>query len=68
MKRVTIREVADRAGVSIGTVSFVLNDTKNQSISEETRQKVLRAAAELHYTPTQLPKPCGAKRAWRWRL
>ena len=63
MKRVTIREVADRAGVSIGTVSFVLNDTKNQSISEETRQKVLRAAAELHYTPNAIAKTLRSKKS-----
>ncbi len=44
---VTIRDVASRAGVSIGTVSRAL---KNQpGLTEETRQQVLRAALELGY-------------------
>lgn len=45
----TIKEVAERAGVSISTVSKVL---KNYStISEDTRQKVLKAVKELNYIP-----------------
>jgi transcriptional regulator with XRE-family HTH domain len=42
---VTIRDVASRAGVSIGTVSRIF---KNQGgLTEETRQEALRAALEL---------------------
>jgi DNA-binding LacI/PurR family transcriptional regulator len=47
----TSSEVAQRAGVSRTTVSFVLNDVRNKGISEETRQKVLEAASELGYQP-----------------
>ena len=47
----TSNEVAQRAGVSRTTVSFVLNDVRNKGISEETRQKVLDAASELGYQP-----------------
>jgi LacI family transcriptional regulator len=43
--------VADRAGVSRTTVSFVLNDVKEANISDETRQRVLTAAEELQYVP-----------------
>lgn len=50
-KRVTGRDVADRAGVSRATVSYVLNDAPGQPISAETRARVLAAAAELGYTP-----------------
>lgn len=45
----TIRDVAQRANVSISTVSRVLNGHK--MISEETRQRVFRAVEELNYTP-----------------
>ena len=45
-------DVAKRAGVSRTTVSFVLNDVPGVKISEETRQRVLRAARELNYYPT----------------
>ncbi|MBQ7888536.1 MAG: LacI family DNA-binding transcriptional regulator [Erysipelotrichaceae bacterium] len=45
----TIKEVAERAGVSISTVSKVLKNYSN--ISEDTRQKVLKAVKELNYIP-----------------
>jgi len=46
------KDVAKRAGVSRTTVSFVLNDVPGVKISEETRQRVLKAARELNYYPT----------------
>ncbi len=49
MATVTIRDVAKKAGVGVGTVSRVLNDSA--SVSEVTRQKVLDAITELQYTP-----------------
>lgn len=50
-RRVTSQQVAKKAGVSRTTVSFVLNDVPGTNISEETRARVLRAAAELGYVP-----------------
>ena len=47
------RDVAERAGVSRTTVSFVLNNTAGAVISEETRVRVLRAARELGYVPNE---------------
>ncbi len=47
--RVTIKDVAKEAGVSIATVSYVLNNTPGQSISDETRKKVLQFANLLGY-------------------
>ena len=46
-------DVARLAGVSPATVSFVLNKTAGQTISDETRQRVLRAVAELGYRPNR---------------
>lgn len=46
---ITIKDVAQRAGVSITTVSYVLNGKGN--ISEATRRAVLAAAEELNYHP-----------------
>jgi LacI family transcriptional regulator len=53
MKRPTQKDVAQRAGVSRSTVSYVLNDQHDLKIpiSPETRQRVLRAIAELGYEP-----------------
>lgn len=53
MKRPTQKDVARRAGVSRSTVSYVLNDQNDLKIpiSDETRQRVLDAIAELGYAP-----------------
>jgi LacI family transcriptional regulator len=45
----SIREVAKRAGVSLGTVSNVLN--RPEIVAEETRQRVLRAIEEIGFVP-----------------
>ena len=45
--RVTIRDVAERAGCSVSTVSRVLNGVGR--IGEETRQRVREAAADLNF-------------------
>ena len=50
-RRVTLREVAQRAGVSPTTASFVLTGREDMRISEEARLRVRRAAAELDYRP-----------------
>jgi DNA-binding LacI/PurR family transcriptional regulator len=46
---VTIHDVAKRAGVGIGTVSSVLNNSR--PVNETTRQKVLAAIAALDFVP-----------------
>ncbi|MEM8862403.1 MAG: LacI family DNA-binding transcriptional regulator [Chloroflexota bacterium] len=48
---VTIKDVAKRAGVGIGTVSRVLNG--GNSVRESTREKVEEAIKALEYTPNQ---------------
>lgn len=49
MAAATIRDVALRAGVGVGTVSRVLNDSS--SVSRETRSRVLAAITELNFSP-----------------
>lgn len=49
--RVTIKDVAEAAGVGVATVSRVLS---GGSASPETREKVLAAAARLDYRPSAL--------------
>lgn len=51
-RRVTAKDVAAEAGVSQSTVSYVLNDTPNQTISPATRERVLEAVERLGYTPS----------------
>lgn len=51
-KRVTAADVARLSGVSTATVSYVLNDTPGQSISDETRRRVAEVARDLKYVPS----------------
>lgn len=48
-KKVKIQDIAQKANVSISTVSRVLND--GASVTEAKRQAVLQAVAELNYQP-----------------
>lgn len=60
-KRPTIRDVARAAGVSIGTVSAVVN--RAEKVTEETRQRVLRSIAELGYEPNIAARSLKRQRA-----
>lgn len=48
-RRVTMTDVATQAAVSQSTVSLVLNGMTGTKLSDETRARVLRVAAELGY-------------------
>jgi LacI family transcriptional regulator len=50
LKRPTRNDVAKLAGVSVATVSYVVNDGP-RPVNEDTRQKVLDAIIELKYHP-----------------
>ncbi len=58
--RVTMKDVAARAGVSQSTVSFVLNGMEGMRIGAETRQRVLDAVAALGYRPRAAGRPPNA--------
>ncbi len=51
---VTIRDVAKEAGVSIATVSRVINN--NYPVKEETREKIERAIEKLGYVPNEIAR------------
>jgi len=57
--RITIRQVAERAGVTIGTVSHVINGTA--PISPETTARVREAIEELNYVPNITAKSLRSK-------
>jgi LacI family transcriptional regulator len=61
MSRITIDDVAERAGVSIKTVSRVLNREPN--VRETTRSKVDRAIAELKYRPNLSARSLASQRS-----
>ena len=55
-KKVGIRDVAAAAGVSVTTVSHVLNDTPHTRTSDETKSRVREAASRLGYQPNRLAR------------
>lgn len=62
MKRATIKDVAQKAGCSITTVSFVLNNKQGISIPPSTRANILAAVRDLNYRPNQLAVSMVTKR------
>ncbi|MCD6115789.1 LacI family DNA-binding transcriptional regulator [bacterium] len=56
---VTIKDVAARAGVSLSTVSLVLNNKNN--VSEEMRHKIMQAIKDLDYHPSRIARGLASK-------
>lgn len=52
--RPTLKDVAERAGVSVSTVSYALNDSSKIALAAETRARVRRIANELGYIPNSV--------------
>ncbi|EBR9859481.1 transcriptional regulator EbgR, partial [Salmonella enterica subsp. enterica serovar Chester] len=46
----TLKDIARQAGVSLATVSRVLNDDPTLSVKEETKLRILEIAEKLEYT------------------
>lgn len=52
---VTMKDIAQEAGVSIATVSMIMNK-KDLSISQVTRDKVLKIAQDMNYIPNSMAR------------
>ncbi|HYH76721.1 MAG TPA: LacI family DNA-binding transcriptional regulator [Arthrobacter sp.] len=61
-KNIGIKDVAHAAGVSVTTVSHVLNEVSYARISPETRDKVRSAAEKLGYGPNRLAQALRTQR------
>lgn len=62
-KKITIKDVAREANVSVATVSYVINERSEKRISEKTRKKVLQVINLLGYTPNQSAKALATSRS-----
>ncbi|WP_125776619.1 LacI family DNA-binding transcriptional regulator [Antribacter gilvus] len=62
-RRVTIKQVAAEAGVSITTVSHVLNDVPGKRVHPDTKDRVREAAARLGYLPNSLAQSLRTQRS-----
>lgn len=56
----TMKDVAQRAGVSPSTVSHVINETR--FVSQQLRDRVLHAMSELNYQPSAVARSLRTKR------
>ncbi|WP_127836314.1 LacI family DNA-binding transcriptional regulator [Clostridium prolinivorans] len=51
MRKATLKDIAKEVGVSVATVSYVLNGNPKQSISDGTKDKIIQVANKLNYVP-----------------
>ncbi len=64
VKKVSIKDVALKAGVSIASVSYVLNNKIDSRIGKDTIEKVRNAAEELNYRPNNVAKSLKTSRTY----
>ena len=62
MNNVTMKDIAEMAGVSKATVSMVMNK-KDASISDATRKKILKIAKEMSYIPNSIARSLSTKKS-----
>jgi LacI family transcriptional regulator len=62
-KRVTIKDIAKQAGVSIGTVDRVLHE--RGEVAEATKNKILKLADQMHYKPNLLARALTSRRCYK---
>lgn len=62
MKKVSIKDVALKAGVSTALVSYVLNGKHTNRINKGTAEKIKQVVDELNYRPNQIAQSLKLKR------
>lgn len=61
--KVTVKDIAKKAGTSTATVSMVLNN-KPSRISKATRERILRIAKEMQYVPNKIAVSLATNRSY----
>lgn len=61
-KKVSLKDIAQKVGVSIALVSYVLNNKKEGRISKEIAEKIKATARRLDYRPNQIAKSLKSSR------
>ncbi|MEK6265486.1 MAG: LacI family transcriptional regulator [Clostridium sp.] len=62
MNKVTMKDIAQLAGVSKATVSMVMNK-KDASISDATRKRVLEISKKMNYIPNSIARSLSTKKS-----
>lgn len=55
-KKVSLKDIAAKVGVSTALVSYVLNNKREGRISKEIARKIREVAEKMHYRPNQIAK------------
>ncbi|WP_067035098.1 LacI family DNA-binding transcriptional regulator [Allomuricauda sp. CP2A] len=55
-RKVSLKDIAKEAGVSIATVSYVLSKQDKSGVSQQMSEKIRKIARELNYTPNLIAK------------
>lgn len=63
LEKVTIKQIAEKAGTSIGTVDRALSN--RPGINPKTKERVLQVARELGYTPNLMASALSRKKQFR---
>lgn len=61
MTRPTLKDIAARAGVSVSTVSYALNEQSTMPLSDTTKATIRRIAREIGYVPNGLARSLQAR-------
>ncbi|MCJ1704081.1 MULTISPECIES: LacI family DNA-binding transcriptional regulator [unclassified Rathayibacter] len=61
MSRITLKDIATRAGVSVSTVSYALNDQSTVVLASETKTRIRMLARTLGYVPNGLARSLQAR-------
>ncbi len=64
--KIRIKDIAEKAGVSIGTVDRVLHN--RGEVKEATRKKILEIVNEIGYTPNLMAKSLAMKKTFRFAV
>src|SRR5947209_19817341 len=64
MPRITMHDVARRAGVSQPLVSLVIGGSTSVRVADATRERILRAAEELGYRPNVIARALVQSRSY----
>ena len=64
--KIRIKDIAERSGVSVGTVDRVLHDRPN--VSSEARKKVEKALAEMNYQPNMYASALAYNKSYTFYL
>lgn len=63
-KKITIKDIAKKAGLSAGTVDRVLHN--RGEVSEKSKEKIKKTLEELHYEPNLIASSLSAKRIFKF--